>query len=533
MPQEAQISPELLEVENSEGSSSDEEFRSAERAEFDSHRERIPRNFAGNIFEDNESSEEDVADLGRDEKKRSASSSPSDFSTESNYPSRPSGESRKSDSARSKENHLKRSTSATEIWPRSDVTFESSVICAAESFASLEGHPVEMSNSIPLDEASLRSVVSSQSQKLIDTVDFEHLAASRTNSRASFHEDISRNADSSATLPNNIETSPRSSTSKSENQELPSSKEPTFTAFPFHITGVPENIHYESSETDDDTAMANIRVQDKPIETMEMQPKRLPSRILQNTPKARINSIRIPSLESTRNSDKLNERTSKQLLHDCFVQLESNDWEVALKGLKSLSQIVKQNPEQLDSCTPGTIGRLLGKQIKNLRSQVSRAACLAAGNIFSVQARGIDQDLDNITGALLHRTADTNRFLRVDCHAALDKMVEHLSPHRIIGIIVYRGASHQNPIVRATTARLLSDIVERVGPETAMTLQRDVRDKLLSTGAKLLIDGNLDARNHAKRMFRLLVRCEGFRKALTESVPDTTLRHIDKTLKSL
>ena len=40
-------------------------------------------------------------------------------------------------------------------------------------------------------------------------------------------------------------------------------------------------------------------------------------------------------------------------------------------------------------------------------------------------------------------------------------------------------------------------------------------------------------RNHAKEIFRRLTRCEGFRKALAESVPETTLRHIEKTLKSL
>lgn len=40
-------------------------------------------------------------------------------------------------------------------------------------------------------------------------------------------------------------------------------------------------------------------------------------------------------------------------------------------------------------------------------------------------------------------------------------------------------------------------------------------------------------RNHAKTLFKRLSRCEGFRKALTDSVPEATLRHIDKTLRSL
>lgn len=62
-----------------------------------------------------------------------------------------------------------------------------------------------------------------------------------------------------------------------------------------------------------------------------------------------------------------------------------------MRGLKALSQISKQHPEYLDTCAAGVIGRLLGQHIKSLRSQVARAACLAAGDIFSSQIRGIDQ----------------------------------------------------------------------------------------------------------------------------------------------
>lgn len=62
-----------------------------------------------------------------------------------------------------------------------------------------------------------------------------------------------------------------------------------------------------------------------------------------------------------------------------------------MKGLKSLSQISKQSPEYLAVFAVGTIARLLGRHVRNLRSQVARAACLAAGDVFSSQIRGIDQ----------------------------------------------------------------------------------------------------------------------------------------------
>lgn len=235
-------------------------------------------------------------------------------------------------------------------------------------------------------------------------------------------------------------------------------------------------------------------------------------------------------LRGSRNSEK---DKAKIQLQQCFSQLESKDWEVIMKGLQTLSQIAKQSPEQLDSYTPGTIVRLLGKHVRNLRSQVSRAACLAAGDIFGLHIRGIDQDLDVLAGPLLNRTADTNKFLRADSNAALDRMVEYLPPNRTIVMIVNHGATHQNAIVRAATARLLCAVVDRIGPDYVMLLPRDVRDKLLSTGAKLLIDGNLNARNHAKEIFRRLIHCEGFKKALTEAVQESTLRHIEKTLRSL
>ncbi|XP_071558648.1 uncharacterized protein [Temnothorax nylanderi] len=286
-----------------------------------------------------------------------------------------------------------------------------------------------------------------------------------------------------------------------------------------------EDRQSKDSASETNTEPGILKIESEPAEDVESR-RRMPSKV----PVRSTSRCRMPS--NKRAVEKPSEKV-KRMVQQCFTQLETKDWEVTMKGLKALSQISKQHPEGLDVCAAGTLGRLLGRHIKNLRSQVARAACLAAVDVFSSQIRGIDQDLDDIAGPLLHRTADTNRFLRADSNAALDQMMQYLPPHKTICIVVLRGASHQNAIVRAATARLLSDITDRIGPEHIMILSRDVKDKLLNAGAKLLMDGNLDARNHAKRMFRRLTRCEGFRKALTDAVPETTLRHIDKTMKTL
>ncbi|EFN68292.1 Uncharacterized protein KIAA0423 [Camponotus floridanus] len=292
------------------------------------------------------------------------------------------------------------------------------------------------------------------------------------------------------------------------------------------VNDILEDRQSKDSTSETNTEPGILKIESEPVEAVESR-KRIASKV----PIRGIGRYRAPSIKRASPIEKPSEK-SKRMVQQCFTQIDNKDWEIAMKGLKTLSQISKQHPECLDACAAGTIGRLLGRHIKNLRSQVARAACLAASDVFSSQIRGIDQDLEDIAGPLLQRTADTNRFLRADSNAALDQMVQHLPPHKTIGIIL-RGASHQNAIVRAATARLLSDITDRIGPDHVMILPRDVRDKLLNTGAKLLMDGNLDARNHAKRMFRCLTRCEGFRKALKDAVPETTLRHIDKTMKTL
>ena len=55
---------------------------------------------------------------------------------------------------------------------------------------------------------------------------------------------------------------------------------------------------------------------------------------------------------------------------------------------------------------------------------------------------------------------DTNKFLREDCHLALDAMVENLSPARVIAVITTDDfLNHKNPTVRycevVTTYHLL------------------------------------------------------------------------------
>ncbi|KAF7285520.1 hypothetical protein GWI33_010519 [Rhynchophorus ferrugineus] len=231
-----------------------------------------------------------------------------------------------------------------------------------------------------------------------------------------------------------------------------------------------------------------------------------------------------PAVHVTRPSTK-----PKEALHQVLTQLESPDWEVTLHGLQDLSKLMRYNPDVIEHqmhqvCLGVT------KHVRNLRSQVARVACMTAGELFSTCRRGLDMELEELAAPLLHRTADTNKFLRADANAALDIMCEQIPAQRVIPVITLRGCSHQNSIVRAASVRLLGDIVKRIGPDRALQLPKDLKDKLLLAGANSLTDGNLEARTYGKVLFKHLIEEPNFQKCLHEAVPQNVLRHIAKVL---
>ena len=59
-----------------------------------------------------------------------------------------------------------------------------------------------------------------------------------------------------------------------------------------------------------------------------------------------------------------------------------------------------------------TLIRLMIAELKNLRSQVSRAAGQAMAELFLNLGTAMEIDLEKTTPILLQRAADTNKFIR-------------------------------------------------------------------------------------------------------------------------
>ncbi|XP_052864470.1 uncharacterized protein LOC128271075 [Anopheles cruzii] len=222
----------------------------------------------------------------------------------------------------------------------------------------------------------------------------------------------------------------------------------------------------------------------------------------------------------------------RDALANCLTHLESPNWEQNISGLQFFVRLIRHHPEVIDTQIH-LLSVALSKQVRNLRSQVARTACKAASEFFTTHRRCIEGEAEDIATHLLHRTADTNKFLRADATQALESMCENLSVARVVHIVAFKGATHQNAVVRTTAAKLLDKIVTQIGAEKVFGLPKETRDKLILTGGHLLLEGSLETRNYTKNMFKKLADHPHYSKVLLEVIPQRTYRNIEKALNSI
>ena len=214
-------------------------------------------------------------------------------------------------------------------------------------------------------------------------------------------------------------------------------------------------------------------------------------------------------------------------------QLGNNDdWEKNLDGLTGTLRLVHHSPEVI-IVEYKLIMQLVLKQVKNLRSQVARAAVHLVGDMFSTLKRNMESDLEKIAIPLLMKTGETNRFLREDCNQALDKMVENVNPSKSILVITSEPLNSKNAVIRTTVSRLLAYITDKIGASRALTASKDITERLLPAVAKLAQDGSLEARIYAKMTLKTLMDHDDFERILKKNVTANTLRNLDKVLDSV
>jgi len=212
--------------------------------------------------------------------------------------------------------------------------------------------------------------------------------------------------------------------------------------------------------------------------------------------------------------------------------MESSEWEQNVEGLELLASLANQHSDVLEQDIK-TVRSVLLRSVKNLRSQVSRAACQAAAVVFLHLGKSMETDIEKLVKELLQKSAETNKFIRSDSQKALEVMAENLSVFKTISTIMAPFSSSKNVAIRANIASIVDSVIVRLGAERFMGSSLELQEVIMLDGSKMLTDANVDVRQHGKHMWTELIQHAKTEQMLKQYVKDPELRNIQKILDGL
>ncbi|KAL6478141.1 hypothetical protein MHYP_G00139760 [Metynnis hypsauchen] len=219
-------------------------------------------------------------------------------------------------------------------------------------------------------------------------------------------------------------------------------------------------------------------------------------------------------------------------LTQSFRLLNSEDWEKKIEGMAFLRGLAQYHSDVLISRLHD-VCLILIQEVRNLRSGVSRMAVVTLGEFFSGLQKGMDQELEATTKALLHKAGESNAFIRQDVDAALDSMVQNCTPTRVMSALLTGGLGHLNPVVRKCTSQHLATLVEKIGAGRLLSGTKDLTDRILPAVAKLAQDSSQETRYFGRQMLLLLSSHHDFDKMMAKYIPDKDLAAIRDTVLTL
>ena len=221
--------------------------------------------------------------------------------------------------------------------------------------------------------------------------------------------------------------------------------------------------------------------------------------------KSSLVSLGIDSLKHETMFDKIDEATNddgpgafknpQAALNTAIEDLQSENWQVEVAALSALIRISVWNSELIISHM-GYILDLVKHELKNPRSQVCKVAAQTFTKLFALFGMQIEKEnrFEEIVKALLLKTGDTNKFLRVDASDALDTMVENVSIHKAVTSLITGGLYSRNVMIKICVSFLLLHIVKSLGANLFFNSSRETINSVLRSASELLEDGSQDVR---------------------------------------
>jgi CLASP N terminal len=181
------------------------------------------------------------------------------------------------------------------------------------------------------------------------------------------------------------------------------------------------------------------------------------------------------------------------------------------------------------------ISRKLTDFFKSPRSNLCRTACQTAGEFFLLAKSTKRPEFDEMVDILLNKSADPNRFIQKDANVALDKMAMCINVHHSVRVVCAKGPDHRNPLVRATSARLLANICKQAGIDQIVGADANprTRKRVMTNLAKFLMDKNVETRKHAERLCTMLKRHKFFMEYFFKDIENNFKGPLKKVVNSL
>ncbi|XP_056020659.1 TOG array regulator of axonemal microtubules protein 1-like isoform X15 [Ostrea edulis] len=225
-------------------------------------------------------------------------------------------------------------------------------------------------------------------------------------------------------------------------------------------------------------------------------------------------------------------RDPEGALREAHRNLGSDEWEAKCSGVNTIRRLVMYHPDTVNAQLHTVVLAMLN-EVKNLRSQVSRLAIVALGDMFTHLKKSMDADVEITAKGLLAKNGESNGFIREDVEKSLHAMVEFITPQRSLLALIAGGATHKNVQVRKTTARFVVELVDKMGPGRILSGVKDVTDRVLPTAAHFAIDSSQETRYNGRRILSILMAHQDFDKMLSKHLPTNTLRNIQDIVEGL
>ncbi|KAL6477497.1 hypothetical protein MHYP_G00133320 [Metynnis hypsauchen] len=204
-------------------------------------------------------------------------------------------------------------------------------------------------------------------------------------------------------------------------------------------------------------------------------------------------------------------------LMQAFKLLRAEDWEKKAESLACVRALAEHHREVLIPKLHD-VTLLVIQEVKNLRSVVARAAISTLGHMFAHLKKAMDKELESTSSVLLHKSGESNNFIREDVELALRCMVQNCSPTRVLNALVTTGLSHRNVAVRRCTALTLQKLAELMGAPRILTSNTDLPRRFLVSISQLAVDSAPDVRFHARNVLRLLSTHKDFIKMVDKFI---------------